>query len=439
MFLPNLSFLPRFQLTLGTYLLVVLPLCLGPIIALVLFDFSTRRAERLEPKGCRKLGLRVKSNLADEFDKKYAEGAESGKDKSGNELWRVKSLWIYPVKSCRGIELNGANVISTGMEHDRQFCFAQLKSPFPVSADTPKSEKAAHKWEFLTQRMFPLLACVETQIWIPDPSSATYSPTNAEVRSGGVLVMTYPYQEDGWRGTLGSIGAALRGTVPQKSFRIPLKPTPEQIKNNGYTTEEMIIWKDSPLALNMGVHVPPELKYFLGLRNPVTLFRVHDKNEREVFRCAPRKEQLGYQPITGFADAYPLHILNLASVQDVARRLPEDAPKLSARRFRPNIIITGPSAYAEDFWKKIRIGYYSEHYVSCRTARCRLPNTDQFSGKKHPAEPDKTLKSFRRIDEGAATHACLGMQMVPALKESKIRVGDAIEVLESGDHYYLMQ
>ncbi|KAI9846387.1 MAG: hypothetical protein M1830_007453, partial [Pleopsidium flavum] len=62
-----------------------------------------------------------------------------------------------------------------------------------------------------------------------------------------------------------------------------------------------------------------------------------------------------------------------------------------------------------------------------------------LSGQKHPAEPDKTLKSFRRIDQGAAMHACLGMQMVPALKESKIRVGDSIKVLESGDHYYIMQ
>ncbi|KAI9877247.1 MAG: hypothetical protein M1830_004428 [Pleopsidium flavum] len=439
MFLPNLSFPPRFQLSLGTCLLVILPLCLGPIIALVLFDFSTRRAEHLEPKGCRKLGLRVKSNLADEFNKKYAEGIDQSKDGTGHGRWRVKSLWIFPVKGCRGIELNWGNVISTGMEYDRQFCFAQLKSPFPMSVDTSKSEKAAHKWEFITQRTFPLLARVETSVWIPDPSSTTYSPDHPEVRSGGVLVMTYPYQEDGWRGTLASFGAALSGRVPRKSFEVPLRPSPEQIEKHRYTTEEMVIWKDSPLALNMGVHVPPELKYSLHVRNPLTLFRVHDRNEREVFRCAPRKEQLGYQPITGFADAYPLHILNLASVQDVARRLPKDAPKLSALRFRPNIIITGPRAYAEDYWKKIKIGNYSEHYVSCRTARCRVPNTDQLSGQKHPAEPDKTLKSFRRIDQGAAMHACLGMQMVPALKESKIRVGDSIEVLESGDHYYIMQ
>ncbi|MCJ1368092.1 hypothetical protein MMC16_007231 [Acarospora aff. strigata] len=438
MFLPRLSFIPHFELPLGSYLLFVLPLCLGPIIALVLFDVSTRWSRSTEPKGCRKLGLRVKSNLDDELDEKYAEGVNPGEDKEGTERWRIKSLWIYPVKSCRGIELNRGKVITTGMEYDRQFCFAQLKSPFPVSEKTQEAEKAAHKWDFITQRKFPLLARVKVDLWVPDPSSATYSPNHAGVKSGGVLVVRYPYQEDGWKGIIARIGALWTGTEQEKSFQIPWNPTAKQIKSNGYTTEEMIIWKDSPLALNMGVHVPPELKYFLGVRNPFTLFRVQQNNEREVFRCAPRKEQLGYQPVVGFSDAYPLHLLNLASMQDVSRRLPDKAPKLGALRFRPNFIITGPDPYAEDTWKKIRIGDY-EYFVACRTARCLLPNVNQVTGERHAAEPDKTLRSFRRVDRGAPTYACLGMQMVPASLESKIKVGDPIEVLETGDHYYIRQ
>ncbi len=438
MLFPRTSFLPRLELSVGTYLLIVLSLCLGPIIALVLFDISNWRVARSKPKGCRKLGLRVESNLADEFDPKYAEAREPGKEIDGKERWRIKSLWIYPVKSCRGIELNRGRVLSTGMEHDRQFSFAQLLSPYPASETTPRSESAAHRWKMITQREFPLLAGVRTEVWIPDPTSADYSLNHPEVQSGGVLVIHYPYQEDGWKGALAGFTAALRWNVSEKSFSVPLNPTPEQIKKTGYTTEKMIIWKDSPFALNMGVHVPPELKYFLGVHNPITLFRVLHSNEREVFRCAPRKEQLGYQPITGFADAYPLHLLNLASVQDVSRKLPKAAPKLTALRFRPNFIIAGPNAYMEDTWKKIRIGEH-EYHVSCRTSRCQLPNVDQISGEKHPAEPDKTLRGFRCVDKGAPTKACLGMQMVPASKDGTIKVGDAVEVLETGEHYYIKQ
>lgn len=436
MFLPSLSFIPRIRLPLGTYLLIVIPLCLGPIIALAFFDFSTRRAERLKPRGCRKIGLRGESRLADEFDTKYAEGSDAGKDENGNDRWRVKSLWIYPVKSCRGVELNRGEVIKTGMEYDRQFSFAQLLSPFPVSEKTPLREKSEHKWDFITQRKHPRLATIETEVWVPDPSSTTYSAKHADVQSGGVLIISYPYQEDGWKGIVSSWTAARRGTVPRKSFRVPLDPTPQQIERNGYTKENMTIWKDAPPAINMEVHVPLELSYVLGVSNRLSLFRVHHGHEREVFRCAPTKEQLGFQPITGFADAYPLHILNLASVHDVARRL--SGVSLSAIRFRPNIFITGPRKYEEDSWKKIRIGDY-EYFVVCRTARCKLPNNDPVTGISHPSEPDRTLRSFRRIDKGTAANACLGMQMVPASEKSQIRVGDPIEVLETGDHFYMKQ
>lgn len=55
-----------------------------------------------KPRG-QKLGIK-KSNLADEF--------EYPADGDGD--WKVKSLWIYPVKSCRGVELDEANVVPTG-------------------------------------------------------------------------------------------------------------------------------------------------------------------------------------------------------------------------------------------------------------------------------------------------------------------------------------
>lgn len=430
------KYIPRIELSYANYFVVVYGLCLIPALAIALFALKDRWTEGKEPRGCRKLGLRAQSNLADERDAKYGMGTESGKKEHGEPTWRVKSLWIYPVKSCRGIELNRGTVVSTGMEYDRIFSFAQLRSPFPVSADTPKAEKAAHQWKFITQREFPLLAKVITEVWVPDPSSPTYFSGEPFVQSGGALVMTYPYEEDGWRGVLSRLIATFGGSESRRSVTIPFNPTADQIKANGYTMEQMAIWKDSPQALNMGASLPSEVQYAIGVRNPLTLFRVAQEHERKVFRCAPREEQLGYQPITGFADSYPLHLLNLASVQDVAARLQEGAPKLSAMRFRSNIIVTGPQKYAEDSWKRIRIGEFV-YYVSCRTGRCRLPNTDKLAGVKHKDEPDKTLKSFRCIDEGAPGLACLGMQMVPALQESKIKVGDIIEVLETGDHYYL--
>lgn len=66
-----------------------------------------------------------------------------------------------------------------------------------------------------------------------------------------------------------------------------------------------------------------------------------------------------------------------------------------------------------------------------------MPNVNQETGVRHPSEPDKTLRTFRAIDEGAGKNlGCLGMQLVPTTKDGALRVGDEITVLEVGEHHY---
>lgn len=50
-------------------------------------------------------------------------------------------------------------------------------------------------------------------------------------------------------------------------------------------------------------------------------------------------------------------------------------------------------------------------------------------------EPLSTLRSYRVIDEGSKS-ACLGMQVTP-LEDGVIGVGDQVEVLETGEHFFL--
>jgi uncharacterized protein YcbX len=324
----------------STFVIIVLSICIPPLIALFFYEHYEAKERAEQPRGCRKLGMKIESNLSNEFDRKFSEGRPPSTEETSAEWWRVKSMWIYPVKSCRGVELNRANIITTGMEYDRQFTFAQLKSPFPVAADTPQKEKAAHKWEFITQRQFPLLARVRVEMWVPDFSSPTYKAHEDEVEGGGVVILSFPHLQSGWRGKLAQLGAAVKGRVPEKHFRVPFDPTPAQIEKAGYKFEKMTIWKDTVRALNMELEIPEELRYYLGISNKLGLFRVDNSQLREVYRCAPKAEELGYQPVTGFQDAYPLHLINLASVRDVERQMPKEkgSPRLSAKRFRANII-----------------------------------------------------------------------------------------------------
>jgi uncharacterized protein YcbX len=54
-----------------------------------------------------------------------------------------------------------------------------------------------------------------------------------------------------------------------------------------------------------------------------------------------------------FADGFPVLLAAQASLDDLNTRLEQPIPM---RRFRPNLVIDGPEAWAEDHWRRIRIG-----------------------------------------------------------------------------------
>jgi len=287
----------------ATYALTVLVLCSPFLFFLIVHEFEESRLRKEYPKGCRKLGMNISSNLANEFDKNFLEGRPPSTEETSAEWWRLKSMWIYPVKSCRGVELNKGTVTAYEMEYDRQFTFAQLKSPFLVSVNNFEKEKAAHEWSFVKQKEYPLLAQVRTEMWVPDHSSDTYAPEYDEVQSGGVIVLSFPHRSPGWSGLVARWRAAILGRVPQKRFSIPFDPTPSQIENAGYTMEDVIIRKERVSALNVEVDILEELRFFLGMSNKLGLFRINGANAREVHRDAPTKEDIGYHSVTDVQDA----------------------------------------------------------------------------------------------------------------------------------------
>lgn len=382
-------------------------------------------------KGYQKLTTNGPSNMHDEYDEKYSK-SEATSDDSQMNKWKVKALFIHPIKSCAPVELSSADVDAAGFTWDRKFAFAELLKP-QTRLDASEAEKKP-KWTFRTQRTPGLekLANVRPEIWL---ASNGHKETLTSPSSVGFLVVKYPFTPTGFFAPLLRILISLGFLPAETSFRVPLNPP----KGHQYPVEQVTIWRDSPNWLNYGVHVPPSLAAYLGVSNPLTLFRVDPESYREVYRCAPRREDLGYQSVVGFADAYPVHLLNISSVHDIGDKIKTAIPRFSAKRFRSNILVAGPNAYNEDDWKKVRIGSHI-FYCACHTVRCRLPNVDPDTAERHPVEPDKILKSFRCIDDGDPLNACLGLQLVPAESQTfQLTIGDEIEVLERGQHHYIKQ
>jgi hypothetical protein len=279
------------------------------VVAYSFWRPSTKANEDLMPDGYRRLGLRGKGRPPTTIGVKPRDHKFSDAAKEEKPCW-VERLFVYPIKSCYPLELESASVLPMGMKHDRMFSFAQLLSSVPQQ-DHIGHYVTIHKWQMVTQRLCPFLTKVRTEIWVPDLNSAKNDPDGEWAKCGGFISVTFPFTP--------SIDCSVQGicnlwkvikslpTQPSLSFRVPLDPPQEYIDEKGYSLEEMTIWKDSPKALNMGCEIPPtvlaSLKYAMGISNPLTLFRVHSEHPREVFRNAPRKEDLGYQPITGFQDA----------------------------------------------------------------------------------------------------------------------------------------
>lgn len=80
-------------------------------------------------------------------------------------------------------------------------------------------------------------------------------------------------------------------------------PSDGEIEARKYTWEPVKIWRDTVTALNMEADLPQELRLHLGVSNRLGLFRVDPSRLREVYRNAPKKEEAGYQPVTGWQDA----------------------------------------------------------------------------------------------------------------------------------------
>ncbi len=219
----------------------------------------------------------------------------------------IRSLWIFPLKSCKGIEVRQSKVLPEGLEFDRLYTFAQLQSPFPVgvqasSDDNDKKTKEA--WHFITQRQFPRLATVRVELFVPDIIKAR---GHSDKVPDPFLLVSFPWREPGLAGALSWIGAKLaRGwaATPEKEFVLPVAfPSNGEIADRGYTRDDVTIWRDTVTALNMEAELPRELSLYLGVSNRLGLFRIDPARLRGVFRCAPRREEAGYQPVAGFQDA----------------------------------------------------------------------------------------------------------------------------------------
>ncbi|MFJ4155574.1 MOSC domain-containing protein [Pseudomonas sp. NPDC089752] len=123
-----------------------------------------------------------------------------------------------------------------------------------------------------------------------------------------------------------------------------------------------------------------------------------------------------------FPDGFPLLLIGQGSLDELNRRIGRPMEML---RFRPNLVVQGAEPFAEDDWKRIRIGEL-EFRVLKPSVRCILTTLDPVTGERSPdREPLTTLKTFRE-KEGDVLFG----QNLAVDGSGRVEVGMDVEVLE---------
>lgn len=186
-------------------------------------------------------------------------------------------------------------------------------------------------------------------------------------------------------------------------------------------TVQVRVWDDKVEAVPAGDAAGAWLSAYLGTE--AALVHLDDPARR---RPADPDYVLPGETVS-FADGFPLLVTTTSSLDDLNARIargdrPGEGP-VPMDRFRPNAVIDGTAPWAEDGWRRIRIGEVTFRVVK-PCGRCVVTTTDQRTGARG-REPLRTLAGFRR----SGGRLVFGQNLVPE-HSGTLRVGDAFTVVE---------
>ncbi|MCX6950657.1 MAG: MOSC domain-containing protein [Verrucomicrobia bacterium] len=204
-------------------------------------------------------------------------------------------------------------------------------------------------------------------------------------------------------------------TSPAQTLRVALASDPAA------PLRTVSIWKsENLLAEDCGDAPAQFLSDFLGAH--CRLVRIGEKFSRPVLKAAARPGDL-----VTFADACPLLVIGESSLVDLNDRLAEQGEEaVPMNRFRPNLVISGCPAHAEDAWTRFQLGTAIFRSAG-PCVRCLVPNTDQATAERGK-EPLRTLATYRRAP-ASSTDVIFGQNLINETKSGAVRVGDAVKIL----------
>lgn len=235
---------------------------------------------------------------------------------------KISALYIYPVKSLAGIQLNSSELSQFGLLNDRRWMIVDSNG------------------QFISQREFAKMATIKTAF------------------SDNKLVLSHN-------------GSQI--TVPNTT------------ENKKITVS---VWNDTLKAS----HICDDVDRWLSdiLNTTCQLVYMENNDQRQIDKDFAASNQF-----VSFADAFPILVISQASIDDLNCRL---STPVDINRFRPNMVVTGTSAFAEDDWHDLSINNIEFRAVKT-CSRCIMPSINQESGKKDQVKMLATLNQYRKFEK----------------------------------------
>ena len=151
-------------------------------------------------------------------------------------------------------------------------------------------------------------------------------------------------------------------------------------------TVSVKVWEDQCQAYDAGNEAANWLSHVLSINCRLVYFPENEFRQVDL-------DYANKGDKTAFSDGFPLLLISQASLDDLNQRMQHP---VEMNRFRPNIVVSGCEAFAEDTWKKIRIADITFRIVK-PCSRCVIPSINIETAEKED-EPLKTLVSYRKRD-----------------------------------------
>ncbi|APW39523.1 MOSC domain-containing protein [Rhodoferax koreense] len=253
---------------------------------------------------------------------------------------RIARLFVYPIKSCAGVEVDAVLLTETGLEFDRAWMVVDASG------------------RFVSQRELPRMALIRPQLRQHD----------LVLRAPGMLALHL---------ALDAVEGAVTATVWDDTVKAyDMGDVAAQWFSDFLNTD----------ADGRRVAAPQKLR----------LVRFDPEHRR----LSSLKWTGGIEAPNQFSDGFPVLVTSEASLDGLNERLREAGhTAVGVERFRPNIVLAGLDAHDEDRLDELLIATAQGHArlkMVKPCPRCPIPNIDPATAISGPAVGD-TLQAYRQV------------------------------------------